>query len=62
MARQASSPSLYALARAMACTDEAEQQLSRLAPSVCELSGDFSTFGTELREALDMDTRATFEV
>jgi len=47
-ARQASSPSLCASVRAVPWADEAEQQLSRLAPSVCELSGVVRIFEAEL--------------
>jgi len=42
--------------------DEAEQQLSRLAPSGCELSGDVRIFGAGLLEAPGRDPWATFEV
>jgi len=35
--------------------DEAEQQLSRLAPSACELSADFLIFGAGLTEASGTD-------
>ena len=38
--RQASSPSLCASVPAVPWADEAEQQLSRLAPSGCQLSAD----------------------
>jgi len=40
VAREASSPSLCASVRAVKWADEAEQQLSRLAPSGCKLSAD----------------------
>ena len=44
-ARQASSPSLCASVRAVPWADEAEQQLSRLPLSACELSADVRIFG-----------------
>jgi len=50
-ARQASSPSLCAPVRAVPWADEAEQQLSRLALSGCELSADVRIFGAGLTEA-----------
>jgi len=49
-ARQASSPSLCASVRAVPWADEAEQQLSRLVLSVCELSADICIFGAGLPE------------
>ena len=51
VARQASSPSLYASVRAVPWADEAEQQLSRLAFSACELSADVRVFRAGLPEA-----------
>ena len=51
VARQASSPSLCASVRAVPCADEGEQQLSRLAPSGCELSSDVSIFEAGVLEA-----------
>jgi len=48
VARQASSPSLCASVRAVPWEDEAEQQLSRLALSGCELSADVRIFGAGL--------------
>jgi len=51
MARQASSPSLCASVRAVPWADEAEQQLSRLAPSGCQLSADIRIFRAGLLEA-----------
>ena len=50
-ARQASSPSLCVSVRAVPWADEAEQQLSRLALSGCELSEDVRIFGAGLPEA-----------
>jgi len=50
VARQASSPSLYASVRAVPWADEAEQQLSRLALSACELAADFRKFRAGLPE------------
>ena len=55
VARQASSPSLCASVRAVPWAYEAEQQLSRLAPSGCELCGDVLIFGAGLLEVLDWD-------
>jgi len=51
VARQASSPSLCASVQAVPWAEEAEQQLARLAPSGCELSGDFCIFEAGLPEA-----------
>jgi len=51
VARQASNSSLCFSMRAVACRDEAEQQLSRLATSGCELSGDSHIVREELLEA-----------
>ena len=51
VARQASSPSLCASVQARPWAAEAEQQLSRLAPSGYELSGDFRLFRAGLLEA-----------
>jgi len=48
--------------RAVPWTDEAEQQLSRLALSDCELSADVRIFRTGLPEAPDTDPKNTFEV
>jgi len=56
--RQASSPSLSASARAVPWAAEAEQQLSRLAPSGCELSGDVRLFRAGLLEASCRDHRS----
>ena len=54
--RQASSPSLCASVRAGPWADEAEQQLSRLAPSGCHLSGDVRIFGEGMLEKCGRDT------
>jgi len=67
VARQARSPSLWASVRAVQWADEAEQQLSRLAPSGCQLSEDVRTFGAGLRKEPGRDTtiprlRLKFEV
>ena len=62
VARQASSPSLCASVRALPWADEAEQQLSRLAPSGCELSGDVRFFGVDLRKEPRREPQNTFEV
>jgi len=51
VARQASSPWLCASVRAVPWADEAEQQLSRLALSGCELYADFRIFGAGLPES-----------
>ena len=50
VAVQASSPSLCASVQAVPWTDEAEQQLSRLALSGCELSADVRIFRAGLRD------------
>jgi len=55
VARQASSPSVCASVRAVPWADEAEQKLSRLAPSACELSADVRIFGVRLQEAPGTD-------
>ena len=54
-ARQASSPSVCASVQAVPWADEAEQQLSRLALSPCELSADVCIFGAGLPEAPGTD-------
>jgi len=51
VARETSSPSLCASVRAVPWADEAEQQFSRLALSVCELSADICIFGACLTKA-----------
>jgi len=51
VARQASSPSLCGSVRAVSWAREAEQQLSRLAPSGCQLFADVRILGTGLPEA-----------
>jgi len=55
--RQASSPSLCASVRAVPWADEAEQQLFRLAVSVCDLSADVHVFGAGLLEAPSTDPK-----
>ena len=55
VARQASSPSLCASVRAVPWTVKAEQQLSRLALSACELSADVRFFRAGLLEAHCME-------
>ena len=65
VARQASSPSLCASVRAVPWADEAEQQLSRIAPSACQLSADVQIFGAEQRNDPGRDPRHsqdTFQV
>ena len=64
VARQASSPTLYAYVRAVPWADEAEQQLSRLAPSGCQLSADVHILRAGQREAAYTapHSQATFEV
>ena len=63
-ARQASSPSLCASVRAVPWADEAEQQLSMLALSVCELSANARIFGAGLKQSHKRNTKITlkFEV
>jgi len=51
VARQASSPSLCASVRAVPWADEAEQHLSKLNVSACELSADVRIVGPGLPEA-----------
>ena len=48
--RQASSPSLCASVPAVPWADESEQQLSTLAPSVCQLCADVHIFGAGLQK------------
>jgi len=65
VARQASRPYLCASVRAVRWADEDEQQLSRLAPSDCQLSADVRVFGAGLRKEPGRDllhSQATFEV
>jgi len=50
VAKQVSSPSLCASVRAVPWADEAEQQLSRLDPSFCQVSADFCLIGANLRK------------
>ena len=54
-ARQASSPSLCASVRAVPWADEAEQQLSRIAVSGCQLSAGIRILSTGLTEAPGTD-------
>jgi len=56
VARQASCPSLFAFVRAVLWANQAEQQLSRLAPSGCQLSGHIRIFGAGQMEAPGTDT------
>ena len=53
--RQAISPSLCASVRSVPWADEAEQQLSRLALSGCELSADVRILGAGLPEVPGTD-------
>jgi len=55
MSRQERSLSLCATVREVPWEDEAEPQLSRLAPSACQLTADFSIFGAGLTEASGKD-------
>jgi len=55
LARKASMPRLCASVRAGPWADEAEQQLSRLGLSGCELSADVRIFRAGLLEANDTD-------
>jgi len=57
-ARQASSPSLCVSVQAVPWADEAEQQLSRLALSACELSADVRIFRAGLSEEHGTDHRS----
>ena len=58
VARQASSTSLCASVRAVPWADEAEQQLSRLANSACELSADVRILEAGLTEDPGMDSQS----
>ena len=58
VARQASSLSLCASVRAVPWSDEAEQQLSRLAFSGCELSADVPIFTAGLPESQCTDPQS----
>ena len=67
VARQESSPSLCASVRAVPWADETEQQLSRLAPSACQLSAEVRILGAALRKEPGRDPsisslRLKFEV
>jgi len=65
VARQASSPSPCASVRAVPWADEAEQQLSGLAPSGCKLFADVHVFGAGLQKEPGRDppqSQDTFEV
>jgi len=53
--RQASSPTLCASVRAVPWADEAEQQLSALALSACELFADVHILGAGLTEESGTD-------
>jgi len=55
VARPARSPSLFASVRAVPWADEAEQQLSRLASSACQLSADAGILGAGLPEEPGLD-------
>ena len=56
VARQEGSPSLCASLRADPRADDAEQQLSSLAPPGCQLCGDVRIFGAGLPEETGRDT------
>jgi len=58
MARQANSPNLCASVRAVPWADEAQQQLSRLALSACDLSAYVQIFGARLPEATSKDPQS----
>jgi len=65
VARQESSPYLCASVRAVPWADEAEQQLSRLAPSACQLTADVRVFGAGLQKEPGrnpLQSQDTFEV
>jgi len=59
-ARQASSSSLCASVRAVPWADEADQQLSRLALSGCQLSADVRIFRAGLPESPGTDLHIQF--
>jgi len=60
VARQASSPSLCASVREVPWADEAEQQLSRLALSGCQLSADIRIFTAVLSIVSDKEPERYF--
>ena len=60
MARQASSRTLCAFVPALPWADEAEQQLSRLAPSGCKLSADVRIHRAGLPEMILMYPKKYF--
>jgi len=65
VARQGISPSVCVCVRAVPCADEAEQQLSRLATSGCQLSADVRIFGAELKQEIGRQfhhSKATFHI
>ena len=62
VARQASSPSLCDSVRAVPWAHKAEQKLSRLDFSGCELSADIHIFRAGLPEAPALTLNVTFEV
>jgi len=60
MARQATSPSLCASVEAVPWADKAEQQLSSLGLSDCQLSTDVCIFGAGLPEQPGTDHLSYF--
>jgi len=61
LARQASSPSVCASVRAVPWADEAEQQLSRIALSGCELYADVRIFRAGMPDPPARTPKSTFE-
>jgi len=65
VARQASSPSVWASVQAVPWADEAEQQLSRLASAGCQLSTDVRILKSRAAKGArqgQQHSQATFEV
>jgi len=58
VAREASSPSLCASVRAVPWADEAEQQLSRLAVSACDLFAHYRIFRAGHLEVSDTEPQS----
>jgi len=56
VAKHSSSPSLCASVQAVPWADKAEQQLSRLVPSGCQLSADVHIFGAGVPEVHGRDS------
>jgi len=62
VARQVHSPIVCGPVQAVPWVDEGEQELSRITPSVWELSGYVCTFWAGLRQASRVDADGMFEV